>query len=92
MDTSDQEYDAAMEQDDLTCHELVELVTDYMENALSPTERARFEEHLRGCTVCPRYVEQLRTTVRVIGRLTEENLPDSVRQSLLTAFRTWKRS
>ena len=56
-------------EDDLTCRELVELVTDYLEGALSLAERHRFEGHLGTCRVCPRYVEQLRTTVRVLGKL-----------------------
>jgi anti-sigma factor RsiW len=92
MDTADQEYDANMERDDLTCRELVDLVTEYLENALSPAERTRFEQHLEPCTVCPRYVEQLRSTARLVGRLTEDDLPAPARASLLTAFRSWKRS
>jgi anti-sigma factor RsiW len=76
--------------DDLTCCELVELVTDYLEGALSRAERRRFESHLGTCRVCPRYVEQLRTTVRVLGRLGEDDVPEPVRYALLDAFRAWK--
>lgn len=76
--------------DDLTCREFVELVTDYLEGALPLAERRRFEKHLRSCTVCPRYVDQLRATVRVLGRLDEEHLKEPVRITLLRAFRTWK--
>jgi anti-sigma factor RsiW len=75
--------------DHLTCRELVELVTDYLEGALPLGERRRFEQHVRSCSVCPRYVDQLQTTVRLLGRLAEENLKEPVR-STLTAFRTWK--
>lgn len=53
----------------MSCQEFVELVTDYLEDALSPAERARFEEHLRECHWCTRYVEQMRVTIRVVGRL-----------------------
>jgi anti-sigma factor RsiW len=80
-----------MERGDLTCLEFVELVTDYLENALSPAARTRFEEHLAACRVCPRYVEQLRTTARLLGRLSEADLPEPAREPLLRAFRTWKR-
>jgi anti-sigma factor RsiW len=79
-----------MATDDLTCRELVELVTDYLEGALSPSERRRFEAHLGSCTVCPRYVDQLRLTVRAIGHLTEDDVPEPARGALLEAFRTWK--
>jgi anti-sigma factor RsiW len=92
MVATDREYDAIMQTDDLTCRELVELVTEYLDDALSPAERARFEQHLVPCTVCPFYVEQLRTTVKLVGRLTEHDLPVAARESLLTAFRTLKRS
>ena len=76
--------------DDLTCRELVELVTDYLEGALSAGERRRFELHLHSCVVCPRYVDQLRTTVRVLGRLREGDVTEPARAMLLAAFRTWK--
>jgi anti-sigma factor RsiW len=78
--------------DDLTCRELVELVTDYLEGALSLGERRRFERHLGACAVCPRYVEQLRATVRVLGKLSDDDLSASVQSALLEAFRAWKKS
>ena len=76
--------------DDLTCRELVALVTDYLEGALTLDERRRFERHLGECRVCPRYVEQLRTTIRVLGRLGEDDVPEPARGALLAAFRAWK--
>ena len=87
----DQEPNTTMAtDDDLTCRELVELVTDYLEGALSRAERHRFESHLGACRVCPRYVEQLRTTVHLLGRLGEEDVPEPARSALLEAFRAWK--
>ena len=87
----DQEPETTMAtDDDLTCRELVELVTDYLEGALPPAERRRFEEHLLSCAVCPRYVEQLRGTVRLLGRLREDDVPEPARLALLDAFRTWR--
>jgi anti-sigma factor RsiW len=78
--------------DDLTCRELVELVTEYLEGTLSLGERRRFEHHLGTCLVCPRYVEQLRATVRVLGRLGEDDVPEPARSALLDAFRAWKKT
>jgi anti-sigma factor RsiW len=75
----------------ITCQELVELVTDYFEGALPAGERARFERHLDGCPHCTTYVEQMRITVRTLGRLPEESIPPHAREALLEAFRDWKR-
>ncbi len=76
---------------DLRCRDLVELVTDYLEGALPPEERIRFELHLAICPGCATYVRQLRGTLRAAGRLSEDSLPDETRERLLTAFRDWKR-
>ena len=76
--------------DDMTCRDLVGLVTDYLEGALTLGERYRFERHLGACSVCPRYVEQLRATIRVLGRLHEDDVPLPARDALLGAFRAWK--
>jgi len=76
--------------DDITCRELVELVTDYLEDALPPADRARFEAHLEICEDCALYVEQLRGTVAAVGALRAEALDPVVRDELLAAFRDWK--
>jgi predicted anti-sigma-YlaC factor YlaD len=76
---------------DLTCQELVELVTDYLERALPSAERARFEEHLAGCAGCQAYLEQMRDTISMLGRVTEESLAPGTREQLLDVFRNWKR-
>jgi anti-sigma factor RsiW len=76
---------------DLECRELVELVTDYLEGALAPDERVRFELHLAGCDGCTAYLSQLRATLRAAGRLAERNIPSGVRDRLMGAFRGWKR-
>ena len=77
--------------DELTCKELVELVTDYLEGALDADERARFEEHLAGCSKCRDYLEQMQQTIRTLGRLTEDAVPSPAREELLHMFRSWKR-
>lgn len=75
----------------LSCRELVELVTAYLEGTLDARERERFEEHLRHCDACPEYVEQLRITIRLTGRIEHTALSDAARDELLHAFRDWKR-
>lgn len=74
----------------LTCRELVELVTDYLEDALPPPERERFEAHLAVCEGCTTYLEQMRATIRVTGRLSEEQVSPEARERLLAAFRSWR--
>jgi anti-sigma factor RsiW len=74
----------------ITCRELVELVTDYLEDALPAAERTRFEAHLADCEHCTEYLAQMRTTVAVLGRLPADSLPDAARDRLLAAFRDWK--
>lgn len=74
---------------DLTCAELVELVTDYLEDALPQGQRRRFDEHLMECPGCSNYLEQMQTTITAAGRLREEALDPRVRDALLAAFRDW---
>ena len=77
--------------DDFSCRELVELVTDYLEDALPSAERTRFEAHMRDCAGCQTYLEQMRHTIRATGRLSEESLEPGVREQLLEVFRSWTR-
>jgi anti-sigma factor RsiW len=75
----------------LSCQELVELVTDYVEGALPPDERARFDGHLETCDGCRQYVEQMRATIAATGELRPAQLSPEAEQALLSAFRDWKR-
>jgi anti-sigma factor RsiW len=75
----------------LTCKELVELVTDYLEGALGPLDRVRFEEHIMTCPPCQVHLEQMRRTLRVVGRVPEESISPEAERSLLAAFQDWKR-
>jgi predicted anti-sigma-YlaC factor YlaD len=75
----------------MNCKELVELVTDYLEDMLSSEERVRFEDHLTRCEGCRNYIEQMRMTIRLSGRLTEHSIVGKSGKELLTAFRDWKR-
>ena len=75
---------------ELTCRELVELVTDYVEGALSEEDQARFEEHLSGCEGCSQYVRQMRETIQLTGTLAEEQLEPRQRDRLREAFLSWR--
>jgi anti-sigma factor RsiW len=74
----------------MNCRQVVELMTDYLDGALSAGDRARFEEHIAGCDGCRAYLAQLRTTREVVGRLAEESIPKPVEDELVRAFRNWK--
>jgi anti-sigma factor RsiW len=74
----------------LSCQELVELVTDYLEGAMSAADRSRFDAHLSGCPYCTTYLEQMRQTIRLIGRLPDESLAPEAMTELLARFRGWR--
>jgi anti-sigma factor RsiW len=75
---------------DLTCAEVVELVTGYLEGGLSAHDRERFEEHLGVCDWCTTYIDQMRQTIARTGRLREEDLDPAVQNALISVFRGWK--
>jgi anti-sigma factor RsiW len=74
----------------MNCRQVVELMTDYLEGILSAADRARFEEHISGCDGCRAYLAQMRMTRRLVGRLAEEPVPETVERELLAAFRDWR--
>ena len=76
---------------DLSCRELVELVTEYLEGRLPLEERTRFELHLGYCDYCRTYLRQMRQVLETAGELREESMAPEARRSLLAAFRDWKR-
>jgi anti-sigma factor RsiW len=75
----------------MTCREVIDLLTDYVEDALPEQERRRVEAHLASCDGCTTYLEQMRETIRLTGMLTEEEIPEAERHRLLAAFRDWTR-
>ncbi len=75
----------------LTCHEVIDILTDYLEEALPAEERRRVEEHLATCDGCTAYLETMRETIRLTGMLTEEQIPVEQKEQLLDAFRDWTR-
>ena len=74
----------------MTCKELVELVTDYLEGALDSQARARFEAHLAECKGCTAYLEQMHKTILLTKQLREDDIQPPVRDELLNVFRNWK--
>ncbi len=76
----------------LSCRELVELVTDYLDGVLPEGERARFEAHIGGCDGCEVYLEQMRRTIELLGHLPPEALTPEAERELLEAFRGWRSS
>jgi anti-sigma factor RsiW len=77
---------STIESTPLPCKQLVELVTDYLEGALPPGERARIDAHLAGCDACTTYLDQMRFTLRALGRIPEETISEDARRTLMSAF------
>jgi len=75
---------------DLVCKQAVELVTDYLEGALSRRDRRRFEAHLRGCPNCAAYLEQIKMTIRLAGTVEPEDLTPEARADLTDLYRRWQ--
>jgi anti-sigma factor RsiW len=75
---------------EIPCQEVVEMVTDYLEGALSPAQRRRFEAHLAGCPLCTEYLAQMRETIKLAGRVTPEDLTPQMQTDLTAVFRRWR--
>jgi predicted anti-sigma-YlaC factor YlaD len=74
----------------LTCHEVIELLSTYIEGGLTVDDRRRVDEHLALCDGCTTYLEQMRETIRLSGMVTEEQVPEDEKTALLAAFRDWR--
>ncbi len=72
------------------CQQAVELVTDYLEGALSRRDRRRFEAHLKACPNCAAYLEQMRVTIRLAGQIEPEDLAPEARADLTALYRRWR--
>jgi anti-sigma factor RsiW len=75
----------------LSCRQIVDVVTEYVDGALSSADRLAFEQHITICPPCRAYFTQMRTVVRVAGSLSEDDLPEHVRENLREMFRDWRR-
>ena len=76
---------------EMPCRELVEVVTEYLEGTLLQADRVRFEEHLEECRPCRVYLEQMRQTIRALGRLSRESISEDAKRGLLNVFRDWRK-
>jgi len=74
---------------DLVCQQVVEMVTAYLEDALSRSDRRRLEKHLAVCPLCTEYLAQIRETIRLAGRLAPEDLSPEMRSDLTEVYRRW---
>ena len=75
---------------ELACREMVELVSDYLEGALTRSQRRRFEAHLAGCENCTEYLRQMRETIRATGSLAAEDMTAQMREELTELYRRWR--
>ena len=74
---------------ELICQELVEVITDYIEDRMPAERRLLFEEHVAFCSWCRTYLDQMQDTIRATGSLKEGDLSPETRDALLDAFRNW---
>jgi len=75
---------------DIVCRQAVELVTDYLEGALSRRNRRRFEAHLRACPNCAAYLEQIRMTIELAGSIEPTDLTPEAQADLTDLYRRWR--
>ena len=74
---------------ELICQELVEVITDYLEDRMPAERRLLFEEHVAFCSWCRTYLDQMQETIRATGSLKQDDLSPEARDALLDAFRSW---
>ena len=74
----------------VSCRQVVDLVTEYLDGALNRDRAALFEQHLNFCDGCVTYVDQLRLTVATVGQVGEDDVPAEARERLVRAFRDWR--
>lgn len=76
----------------LVCREAVALMTDYLEDALSPRDRSRLEAHLAACPHCSAYLAQIRAVIDAAGRVEPDDLPEESLDELVTLYRSWRQA
>jgi anti-sigma factor RsiW len=75
---------------EFVCQQMVELITDYLEGSLPRAQRRRFDAHIAGCEHCSEYLEQMRATIRLTGRLRAEDLTPAMREEFTGIYRRWR--
>jgi anti-sigma factor RsiW len=76
--------------EEMSCRELVDVITDYLEGTMAEDDSARFEAHLGECPYCVNYLDQMRDTIAALGELSEDSIDPGTREELLAAFRGWR--
>ena len=71
----------------ISCQEVVEIVTDYLEGQLDEGTRTELEAHLALCPGCDLYLEQMRATIDELGHVPVESLSEQAQSDLMSAFR-----
>lgn len=74
----------------LTCLNITELVTDYLEGRLSFMDRLRFRMHIMMCKECREYLIQMKNIIKAVGKLPEEPIPEDIHDEMMKRFENWK--
>lgn len=75
---------------DIVCQQAVEMITDYLDGALSRRDRRRLENHLRACANCTAYLEQIKLTIQLTGTIEADDLSPEAKAELTELYRHWK--
>jgi len=75
----------------LVCQQAVELMSDYLDGALSRRDRRRLEKHLAECDACTAYLEQMRVTITASGVVTPDDLSPEALNSLTELFERYRK-
>jgi anti-sigma factor RsiW len=75
----------------IVCRRAVELMADYLDDALPARDRATLERHLRQCPHCAAYLAQLRATIAATGRAEATDLTPDARAALVELYRRTRR-
>jgi len=77
--------------DEMCCRDVIDLITEYLDDVMKGLDRARFDAHLASCPGCTTYLDQLRQTTTWLGQLSEASMPILAQDAFLRSFRDWKR-
>ena len=84
------EDEMLLRRSELACRQMVELITDYLEDSLPRSQRRRFDAHIAGCEHCSEYLDQMRTTIRLTGRLRAEDMTPDMHREFAEIYRRWR--
>ena len=76
---------------EITCHQAVALVSNYLDGALSWRDRRRLEHHLADCDACSAYLDQMRVTIALSGSVSPDDLSAKALTDLMDVFDKYQR-